>query len=348
MLDAHPTVTLQQVAAHAGVSLATASRAFNGSTRKVNEELQRRVLASAKALNYSANAQAQAMARGTSRAVAIIVGDIADPYFSSIAAGVIRVAERHNLVVTLAVTGNDAGREAATLAALRGQRPQAVIVASSRRVDVDADAIRAQELAGIEALGGRVITVGVPATSPGQGAIVVRNREASAELAHALHDRGYRDFLVLSGDPRLVTPVERAQGFVDALTEHGIHLSSAQVCESDFSRDGGFRAMSAVLEAGGRPECIFAVTDVMAVGAMAALREHGLTPGIDVAVAGFDDIEMLQDVTPALTTVALPLTEIGERALELALADSERDALENAFGGRVVLRASTPVRAERR
>ena len=101
--------TLSEVAAHAGVSLATASRALNGSARKVNPELQERVLASAQALGYSPNVQAQAVARGTSNVVALVVGDIADPYFSSIASGVVRVADERGLVVTITATGPYAG-----------------------------------------------------------------------------------------------------------------------------------------------------------------------------------------------------------------------------------------------
>ena len=85
-------VTLLDVATEAGVSMATASRAFNGSTRKVHEDLRLRVLAAASKLNYSANTQAQAMARGRTNVVGLVVHDIADPYFSSIAAGVMQAA----------------------------------------------------------------------------------------------------------------------------------------------------------------------------------------------------------------------------------------------------------------
>jgi LacI family transcriptional regulator len=96
--------------------------------------------------------------------------------------------------------------------------------------------------------------------------------------------------------------------------------------------------MNQVLEDGHRPECVFAVTDMMAVGAMAALRDHGLHPGRDVAVAGFDDIELLQDVQPSLTTVALPLTVIGETLLRVALDGEDADVIR----GQVRLRESTP------
>lgn len=342
MSDPVGTVTLSQVADHAGVSLATASRALNGSTRRVKPELQKKVLASAAALGYSANVLAQAVARGASKTVAIVLGDIADPYFSAIASGVIRVAEAKGLVVTMAATGGDAEREAATLVAIKGQRPQAVILAGSRHIDEESAERMTREVAAIERLGGRVAVIG-PRSSTGR-AVAVQNRAGAADLADTLIDLGYRDFAIIAGNPDLVTAVERSAGFVEAAAARGVAIAPDRVIASRFSRDGGYESVSALLASGVRPDCVFAVADVMAVGAMAAIRDAGLTPGVDVAVAGFDDIQMLQDVTPSLTTVALPLAEIGARALELALADNPDASLTAPIEGRVVVRDSTPPR----
>lgn len=348
--------TLTQVAAHAGVSLATASRALNGSARKVNPELQARVLASAAELGYSANVQAQAVARGTTSTVAVVVGDIADPYFSSIASGIVRVADERGLIVTLTATDADAAREAAALVALKGQRPRAVIVAGSRRLgtaerggpdgagaDGGGTGAGAAELAAIERGGARVALIG--AAVPGLRSVPVQNREGAAALATALTGRGYTDFVVLAGPDDLLTARERTNGFLDVVPE-------ARVVHGAFSRDGGYETMDALLaegshtsgppESGARPLCVFAVTDVMAVGAMAAMRDRGIAPGTGIAVAGFDDIPLVRDVTPSLTTVALPLAAIGARALELALADDPAASLADPVSGTVILRDSTP------
>jgi LacI family transcriptional regulator len=340
--DLAGSVTLSQVADHAGVSLATASRALNGSTRKVKPELHQRVLASAAALGYSANVLAQSVARGASKTVAIVLGDIADPYFSAIASGVIRVAEANGLVVTMAATGGDADREDATLVAIKGQRPQAVILAGSRHIDEESGQRMAREVAAIERLGGRVSVIG-SRTTTGR-AVAVLNRAGAAALADALIDLGYRNFAIIAGNPDLVTAAERSTGFVEAAAARGIVIAPDRVIPSKFSRDGGFESVSALLASGARPDCVFAVADVVAVGAMAAIRVAGLVPGHDIGVAGFDDIQMLQDVTPSLTTVALPLAEIGARSLELALADNPDASLTAPIEGRVVVRDSTPPR----
>ncbi|WP_313540802.1 LacI family DNA-binding transcriptional regulator [Leifsonia aquatica] len=320
--------TLTDVAAHAGVSLATASRALNGSARKVNPELQDRVLASARALGYSANVQAQAVARGTSNVVALVVGDIADPYFASISSGVVRVADERGLIVTITATGPYSGpesmaREEAALDALRGQRPRAVVLAGSRVAG-----------AGTR-VGDRERVAVIGSGAPELRTVDVDNRGGAAALATQLRALGYGDFAVLAGPEELVTVRDRVDGFRSV-------VPSARVLHAEFTRAGGHRAMSDLLAAGDRPECVFAVSDVMAIGAMAALREAGVAPGAEVAVAGFDDIPLVADVTPALTSVALPLADIGARALELALADDPSPAVPVV--AEVRLRASTPRR----
>lgn len=336
MSDKAPT--LVEVAAHAGVSLATASRVLNGSERRVKPDLQERVLASARSLGYSANVQAQAVARGTSNVVALVVGDIADPYFSSIASGVMRVADERGLIVTITATGPYAGaesvaREEAALAALRGQRPRAVVLAGSRVVSAEAAAAHA---AGGPAAPGSERVAAIGSGAPGLRSVAVDNTGGAAALARELSGLGYTDFAVLAGPQELVTVRERVQGFRSVVPE-------ADVRHAEFSREGGHRAMTELLASGARPDCVFAVTDVMAVGAMTAVREAGLTPGADIALAGFDDIPLAADLAPALTSVSLPLAEIGASALRLALVD-EPVPEAAAITAEVRLRASTPGR----
>ena len=98
--------------------------------------------------------------------------------------------------------------------------------------------------------------------------------------------------------------------------------------------------MAELLAAGARPECVFAVTDVMAIGVVGAIKDAGLTPGEDIAVAGFDDVPILRDLTPRLTTVALPLEEIGEAAVALAVSDASDPRLSEPIVGEVRIRES--------
>nr|WP_237728145.1 LacI family DNA-binding transcriptional regulator [Cellulomonas sp. APG4] len=332
---------MSQVAREAGVSLATASRAINGSaTRTVRADLRDRVLEAAERLRYSPDANAQAMARGRTTSLGLIVHDIADPYFSSIASGVTLAAERASLVVTLASTQHDPSREPAFVELLRRQRARAVIVAGGRRDD---DALNAEMRAALEDFersGGSVAVIGQPLLDV--DTVVIANRSGSAALARALHGRGYRRFGVLAGPVDHLTARDRREGFAEALAELGCPAAPDAFVTCGFTRDGGYEGMTRLLKDGPDVEVVFAVNDVMAVGAIAAARDLARSVPHDVGVAGFDDITTLRDVTPALTTVRIPLVDVGIAATELALARPADEPRLVHVEGSVVLRESTP------
>lgn len=327
--------TLYQVAELAGVSLATASRVLNGSARQVGEDLQERVLAAAQELRYTANGPAQAMARGHSNTVGLVVADIADPYFTQIAAGVVAAAEATGLTVTMGTTGRDPERELRHLAGFRSQRARGVILVGSRLGDAGDDL--STEIAAFHDIGGTVVLISQPVGD--LPVVEIANQTLATELATALTEQGHTEFSILSGPEDLVTAQHRTTGFLAGLAEVGIEVASERIIAGPFDRDGGHDAMQRLLDIS-RTGCVFAVTDAMALGAMAAIREAGLTPGIDIAIAGFDDIPTLADVQPGLTTVNLPLREAGRLAVDLL---SEEAGSSRTVSGRVVLRDSTAV-----
>lgn len=215
-------VTLHDVAREAGVSLATASRALNGSTRKVADSYRERVQAAAARLGYTANLSAQATARGTSAIIALLVADIADPYFGEIASGVARGADEEGLVVTVAITERDPAREVRLVRALRGQRPRGLILAASRASKDIAPDLSA-ELDQFAAVGGRVVALG--AGSDGSDVVrgvAIDNRGGAAELGAALAARGYRTAVVLAAAAAgVVTSDDRVAGFADGFGAAG-------------------------------------------------------------------------------------------------------------------------------
>ncbi|MFD0784274.1 LacI family DNA-binding transcriptional regulator, partial [Micromonospora azadirachtae] len=156
------------------------------------------------------------------------------------------------------------------------------------------------------------------------------------------HELGHRRFAVLAGPTELLTATERVAGFREALSRHGGRLDPRHVVPGPFTRDGGYAAMRELLDRDPDVSCVFAVNDVMAVGAMAALRDRGIDPPAGMAIAGFDDIATLRDVNPGLTTVRIPLEEIGALAVRLALDDGMERPRVHRVAGEVVLRASTP------
>ncbi|WP_144016812.1 LacI family DNA-binding transcriptional regulator [Beutenbergia cavernae] len=331
--------TLSDVAREAGVSLATASRAINGSpTRTVRADLRERVLEAAARLEYTPDANAQAMARGQTTSVGLVVHDVADPYFSTIAAGVTAAADDVGLAVTLAETRHDPRREVDLVELLHRQRARAIVLAGGRLGGADRAEELTRAIAGHRRSGGGVALIGQPL--PEVPAVALDNSGGAAALARALHDAGHRRFGVIAGPADHLTARHRQAGFREALAELGTAAAPEHVVPSEFSRDGGYAGMTALLPHLGELDVVFAVTDLMAVGAMAAVRDAGLTVPTDVGVAGFDDIPTLRDITPGLTTVRVPLREIGAQALQLALA-LEQEPRVVVVRGEVVLRDST-------
>ena len=336
---ARGAATLHDVAREAGVSLATASRVLNGSTRKVAESYRERVEAAAEKLGYTANLSAQATARGSSAIVALLVADIADPYFAQIAAGVARAADEIGLVVTIAMTQRDAEREARLVRALRGQHPRGLILAASR-TDHDDTAGLSGELAAVAAMGGRVVALGRDAGDT--RTVPFDHFGGAASLASALIDIGYRDAVLVAAAAGIRTSDDRVAGFTESFTAGG--GSIRDVVRGGFTRDAGYEIGTRLIEQG-LPDgtLIFGVSDIVAIGIMSAIRDSGRRVGVDVAVAGFDDISAGRDIRPGLTTVRAPLEELGSRALRAVVAE-EWDTAQDPLQLEVVLRGSTPPR----
>ena len=339
-------VTLQDVADRAGVSLTTASRVVNEGSRPVGPRLAERVKAAAAELGYTANLQARAVATGQSTMVGVVVHDISDPYFSTIAAGLIEVADARGLLVCMASTAAAEAAEREYVALMRAQRARAVILIGSRSDDAAArNALRA-EIAAFTGSGARAVAVGQDLL--GVDTVLPENAAGAEALARAMVALGHRRFAVLAGPRGLLTARDRLDGFRAGLAVWGVPPEAARVIHGPFTRDGGYEAMSALLAASEPlPDCVFAVTDVMAMGALARLRAGGLAVPADIALAGFDDILTLRDVYPPLTTVRLPLKRMGAMAAELILSEAPPEALPEPpprvipVPGEVILREST-------
>lgn len=325
-------VTLQQVADHAGVSLATASRALHGSTRTVRPELRDRVLASARALQYSSHGPAQALARATTSLVGLIVHDVTDPYFSAIAAGAMRVAREHDLLVMLADTVREPALELDYLARLRAQRARAVLLAGSGHADPAFTAQLTESLAAFAETGGRVAAISHPELSVDR--VQPDNRGGAALVARHFAELGHRTVGVVTGPAGLTTVQDRLAGFRTELAHHD--LPEPAVVAGDFTRDGAYAAVHELLREHPDVTAIFALTDLMAAGALAGLRDLGRT---GIAVAGFSDVPLAADL--GLTTVHLPLPDLGAEAMHLVLSDQPRQPRTIHLPATLIPRASS-------
>ncbi|MFJ4673491.1 LacI family DNA-binding transcriptional regulator [Kitasatospora purpeofusca] len=331
-------VTLQRVAEHAGVSIATASRVLHGGTRTVGEELRRKVEDAARDLGYVSNAPAQALARSSTSVVGLVVHDIADPYFSAIAAGAMRAAKRHRLMVMIAATFGDPELEVEYVRSLRAQRARAVLLAGSGVADPDLTARLAAELDAFRADGGRVSCIGERGVEP----YVPLDHTGGAERAATeLWQLGHRRIGVVAGPEALVTVRRRLAGIRAAWSRLGGELPDRRVVFADFTRSGGREAALGLFAAEPGVTAVLALNDVMAAGVLAAVQDDlGRRVPEEVSVVGFDDVPFAVDLRPSLTTVRLPLEEAGERAVQL-IADGASPARQAPLGVALVVRGST-------
>lgn len=353
-------VRLSDVAREAQVSLATASRVLNGSARVPGAEVAAKVRAAADRLGYVTNAQAQALARSRSGLIGLVVHDIADPYFATLAREVQLRSFDSGTQVLLTQTNRDVETETRAIRSLVAQRVDALVLLGTYRYRNEAEQEILRLLRGFEDGGGVVVAVG---QDLGIGrTLVLDDVETSRELADALVAAGHRRFALRESASGIPSAVRRTDGFRSALAAAGVTPELAVATSLD--RAGGVEFAARVdehlrgrddggggtrgdgprdAEDGGLPLCVFAPADVMAMGMLGELRRRDIAVPGRVAVAGFGGVPAAEDTTPTLTTVALPLSAMAEQAVEWMLGrpaeDGTRDAVQ--IHGTVELRGST-------
>jgi len=345
IVPATSPVTLADVARRAGVSSATASRVINGSAKPVDEALRRRVVRAVEELRYVPNAQARMLARAERGAVGVIVHDVSDPYFAEITRGLQRVAIERGTLLVICNSYRDPVREREYVELLSGQRVAAIVLAGSGYHDPAATRDLNASLRQYQDGGGRVAVIGRHELIG--DAIQPDNIDGARELGEHLTGLGHRVLGVIAGPKELTTTTDRLGGLRSALKAAKLTLPATRVAYGDFTRDSGARAAAELLDAYPAITAIVAMNDSMAIGALATARARGLTVPADLSVVGFDDMPIAQDVTPALTTVRLPLVEMGARALTLALGthSSGQRLIESAPATVVVRDSAAPPRA---
>jgi LacI family transcriptional regulator len=312
-------VTISEVAEQAGVSPATVSRVLNGGY-PVSTLLRAQVEKVVRDLSYVRNAHAQALRAASSGVIGVVIHDVADPYFAEIVAGIQEIAAANRRLVVLCNSLRDAAGELRYLEMLRGQRVDAVILAGGAIEDAAYLRELRRQARELRRQGSRMITCGRYPVSA--DAVLPDNVGGAYLLTRHLLERGHRRIAEITGPANFSTTTERSEGHRRALREAGVEREPALAVTGGFSRDGGYEATAALLRAGAEFTAVFASNDLLAVGVLAALREAGRRVPADVSVVGFDDVPIVRDIVPALTTVRVPMREMGRRCMRLALAPS--------------------------
>ena len=312
------TANITDVARRAGVSTATVSRVLNRNY-PVSDGVRQRVLEAVRDLGYVANAHARALLTSTSGTVGVILHDVSDPYFAEIVRGIQEVAAREDRLVVICNSLREPNREITYIEMLRAHRVDAIIMAGGHILDDEyMMALREQALQ-LRAQGSRLVLCGRHPVRA--DAVVPDNTAGGSRLVRHLLERGHRRIAHIAGPENLSTAQDRLDGYLGALASYAIEADPALVTGGDFTREAGYEATGRLLDAGVAFTAVSAANDLTAVGVLACLRDRGLRVPEDVSVAGFDDLPVARDVTPQLTTVRVPMLEMGRQSMLLALRD---------------------------
>jgi LacI family transcriptional regulator, galactose operon repressor len=305
--------SLADISRRAGVSIATASRVLNGSSHPVSDAMRVRVLRAAEELGYRPSEIARALVKRTSRIIGVIVGDIVDPYFAEIARGVDDVAAANGHMTLVCNSDRQTEAELAALTVLRDYRAAGVIFAGSGYEDgSDEDEIAAAVAPMLER-GAAVVALAMRNLEC--PTVLVDNRSAALEATEHLLELGHQRIAFVEGPPGLHTSRQRLAGFEAAVAAAG---AAPVVLPGGFEFEAGDAAAGRLVDELGLPDAVLAVNDEVAIGMLTGLRRRGVDVPGSVSVAGIDGTRpaLLVD----LTSVSLPLHELGARAAEIVLA----------------------------
>ena len=329
-------VTIRDVAKVAGVSATTVSRVFNHS-ELVTDETQERVQAVAQKMGYRPNATAQSLSHGRTQVVGVIVPAPHGEFFSEIIRGIDEVAQQADHYLLISSSHYSLSESEAALDALRG-RADGLLVMTTH---VEAQS----ELLNDTAIDVPVVFMNSPLRDTSYNTFDIENHGGAYKATSHLIERGYERIGIILGPPESHDVRERTEGYRDALTEAGLDPDAQPVIEGDFTRASGYEAGEAILGLDPRPDAFFSCNDYMAIGAMAALQKAGLHIPNDIAMVGFDDIPSARYNTPALTTVRVPVHDLGRQAarrlFELLQGCASATPRQHVLPSELVVRAST-------
>lgn len=300
--------TIYDVARAAGVSTTTVSHVLNG-TRHVNEETKNRVQAAISRLGYQPSSLARALVVQETQTIALVVPDSVQFFFAELARSVESYAFAAGYNVILCQSENNEAKERAHLNMLISKRVDGV-------VHMTTDYLRPR----VEVLlDNRIPVVTFDRDYTGSGLLIdsvrIENRQGAYAATRHMVELGHRRLACIhvpSGESRT-----RLDGFEQALREAGLPIDPALIVNGEWSLESGWQAAEQLLALADPPTGIFTSNDMLAIGAIGCLRDHGIDVPRDMSVVGFDDIALASYCAPLLTTYATPIAEVGEKLCQL-------------------------------
>jgi len=324
--------TIRDVAREAGVSIATVSRVFNGSNR-VSEDARLRVWAAATALDYWPNGAARSLTTNRTHTLGVLLPDLYGEFFSDVIRGIDHAACREGSQVLISVSRSDAETLIASARTMQGRTDGLIVMAADESSAGAIERIRRRF---------PLVLLNPRFRIDGCCSVSIANREGAFAVVDHLIRVGHKRIATITGPIGNVDADERLLGYRDALAQAGLELDPRLELPGEFTESSGYRAAAEILQLRPLPTAVFAANDYMALGFLSALGQAGLSVPQDVALAGFDDIEISRYLDPPLTTAHVDAQQLGARAVRLLI--SHMRTPQNAGSAHEVLPATLVVR----
>lgn len=326
--------TIADIAEAAEVSRATVSLALNGKPG-VAPATCKRIMEIAERLNYQPNAFAKGLVLRRTETLGVIVPDISSPFYAGLVRGVEQEASANGYHLILCTTAGKLSKEELYLRLLGERRIDGMILMTPRGDEETIRRVQGEEFPLV------VVDRDIQAADE-VVEVIVDNLHGALTATEHLIELGYQRIGFINGIPELQASRDRLRGYRLALQEHGIVPHDDWICTGDFQEEGGYRCMQKLLDVNPPLDAVFAASDLMAVGAIKAIREAGKRVPDDIAIIGFDDIPLAAHLDPPLTTMRQPMAEMGAMASRLLLHLIKG---EEVFQRKAILQTELIVRA---
>jgi LacI family transcriptional regulator len=334
--DEKKAATIRDVAARAGVAVATASRALSGSGYS-SSDVRKRVRRAARELGYKPHALARSLRMQRTNTVGLLIGDIVNPFYAYLADGVLDRAMRSGYHVILCAHGENPATEREYLEVLIQQRVDGIVaVVTGENLDLLHEAA---------ALGTELVFVDrEPEGFPNTDVVVVDNAKGSHDMTSYLIGLGHRRIGAAIGPPELTTGGERLRGYQDALRDAGIPGDPELVQILTHERQSAVEAANRLLSLADAPSAVFAYNNTVGRAVLAAVRERGMSVPDDISLAVFDDVPWTRLTSPAITVVAQPDYRLGYLGMDRLADRLSATADDTPAGRRDVLQPHLEIR----
>jgi LacI family transcriptional regulator len=298
-------VTIKDVAHEAGVSVATVSRVFN-EKGPVSETTRERIREVAERLRYAPHGAARSLITNKTAAIGVLLPDMYGEFFSELIRGIDLASRRKGYHLLVSSSHGDRSELEAVLRATRG-RVDGLIVMSP---DIDAQTLRANLPETLP-----VALLNCRNDGASYDSITIDNHGGAYAMVHRLVELGHRRIALIKGPAGNFDADERLRGYRDALRALTAGWSPELEFDGDFSEEAGYRAAARIRELTPRPTAVFAANDGMAIGLLSALRDAGVRVPEEISIAGFDDIPICRFTAPTLSSVKVPIADLGAHAI---------------------------------